>query len=132
MATQLCFQSPVTAANCHPIYNLGVSLHDFLFDPPQPSGQCTYHRSNTVVLALCVANTQPSYPCTVLTDLSAFSVRHKLTLYVNVDSLGHTVAVNITILIRGPSELSVGTCKQGNALLDTGRALDRKVLSHCL
>jgi hypothetical protein len=77
------------------------------------------------------ANTQPSYPCTVLADYSAFSVRHKLTLYVNVDSLGHTVAVSITILTRGPGELSMETCKQGSALLDTGRTLDKYCHTVC-
>jgi len=82
-------------------------------------------------LSIVCANTQPSYPCTVLTDLSAFSVRQKLTLYVNVDSLAHIVAVNITIPIRGPSEQSVGTCIQGSVFLDTGRALEKYCHTVC-
>lgn len=47
-------QQTTTRVGCQPTYNLGVSLHDFLFDLPQPSGQCMYQRFNIVVSALCV------------------------------------------------------------------------------
>ena len=125
-------QQTVTRVGRHPTYNLGVVLHDFLFDPPQPSGQCMYHWFSILFSVLSVPKTQPSYPCTVLTDLSAFSVRHRLTLYVNVDLLGHIVTVNIIVLVRGPSDLSVGNCIQDNALLDTLRALEKHCHTHAV